>query len=156
MRKATTRPEVILGYIQSRDKFTLVNRQHALAQLIEDAGGRYIWADKSHHVVILNWIRHPVEAVFAAGAKAPKWVGGTQGQTTVAGLIASDPHYGWFKSVQTKRIYTYDLGYQGEWAYPFWDQSLTRPDVMLRETLYAIHPELFSTPPEAQFLRHLK
>lgn len=153
--KAATRPKVMFGYIESRDSFHVVNGRHALAQLIKDVGGRYVLPQQDD-TRTGTYLSLPLEEIYAAGARALTWVGGPQGETRVADLVAGHHYYGWFDAVREKQIYTYDLGYAGYYAYPFWDKSLTHPDVLLRETLYAIHPELFSSPPEAQFLRHLQ
>ncbi|MCP2936711.1 hypothetical protein NK983_28900, partial [Salmonella enterica subsp. enterica serovar Typhimurium] len=38
----------------------------------------------------------------------------------------------------------WDRGYTGAWAYPYQDQSMTRPHVQLAEAIAALHPELAS------------
>lgn len=162
-QQATTRPLVMFGNISGREVFETFVGRSALEQLFKDAGGEYalsrVGSDSSSGAVtsysVGSWQTLPLEQVYALGARASVWVGGPQGVNSVAGLIAEDPRYALFDAVRSAQVYTYDLGYVGNWAYPYWDDALTRPDVLLEETLYALHPELFPVPPEPKFLRDL-
>lgn len=153
-REAPERPRVMAGFASGRDTIETFGGRNQRAQLIHDAGGRYVLAGDPRSSSL---VYEPFEKVYALGAQAPVWLGTLGGRTDVEDLIAANPLHGRFRAVQEGRVFAWDQDYTGAWTFPYQDQSMTRPHVLLAEALRALHPQLSLAPaPDGQpFLRRL-
>jgi len=151
------RPLVMAGFAAGRDTFETFGGRNHRAQLIRDAGGRYV-LDADQNAASLLYL--PFEALYTRAAGATHWIGSMGGQASVANLIAANALHGWFRAAREGRVYAWDRGYSGAWTYPYQDQSMTLPHVLLAEAITVLHPELSdavlsSGAAEPRFLRKL-
>ncbi|WP_235579200.1 ABC transporter substrate-binding protein [Pseudorhodoferax sp. Leaf274] len=155
--QAGTRPDVLAGFASGRATMETFGGHNQRAQLIHDAGGRYVLDDVESPSSLVYL---PFEMVYVRGAQAPVWLGTLGGRASVQSLLEANTLHGWFAAAQAGRVYAWDRGYTGAWAYPYQDQGMTRPHVQLAEAVVALHPELLHlagapVPPAPQFLRKL-
>lgn len=151
---APDRPLVMAGFAAGRDTVETFGGRNQRARLIHDAGGRYALADDARSSSL---VYERFEKVYALAADAPVWLGALGGQASVATLVDANPLHGWFRAAREGRVFAWDTGYTGAWAYPFQDQGMTRPHVQLAEAIRALHPSL-PLPPfdtDTAFLRQL-
>ncbi|KAB8314785.1 ABC transporter substrate-binding protein [Tolypothrix campylonemoides VB511288] len=151
-RHVPTRPKVISGYASTRGTWDLYAAGNQAAALIRDAGGRYFLDAPTHSG---SWVLLPFERVYAQGHDAAVWLGGLDGQYSAGDGPASNPHYRWFDAVRSGRVYAFNKGYLGDYAYPYHDQGMTRPHHALEDAIRALHPGLLP-PGEFHFLRPLR
>lgn len=151
-RHAQTRPKVLAGFASSRDTIETFGGRNQRAQLIRDAGGHYVLDDDQRSSSL---IYVPFEKVYAKGVDSDVWIGTLGGQKNREALVSANVLHGWFPAVAQARVYSWDRGYTGAWAYPFQDQGMTKPHVQLAELIGILHPELAPEPAAPQFLRQL-
>lgn len=151
---APDRPLVMAGFAAGRDTIETFGGRNQHARLIHDAGGRFALADDARSSSL---VFERFEKVYARAADAPVWLGTLGGQASAATLVDANPLHGWFRAAREGRVFAWDQGYTGAWAYPFQDQGMTRPHVQLAEAIRALHPGL-TLPPlvtDTPFLRRL-
>lgn len=135
-----TPPRVMAGTASQRDVIELFGGRNQRAQMLRDAGARYVLDDDRFPG---SWLTTSFERVYAAGADAPFWIGTRPGIQTIDALIAANPHHRWFEAaVGGGNVYALDQGYKGMFAYHFEDQSLNNPHVVLAEIVAVLHPGL--------------
>lgn len=136
--RATSRPMVVSGFAAGRNRFETFGEHNQRARLIADAGGRYVLDGGGTGSLVYL----PFERVYATGASAPAWLGTMGGQASIEAWIAANPLHGRFAAASARNVHAWDRGYTGAWAYPYQDQSMTRPHTQLAEAIAALHPEL--------------
>lgn len=147
-----TRPAVMSGFGAGRGTFETFGAANQRAQLIRDAGGRYVLNDARPSSLLYV----PFEQIYADGARADVWLGTLGGQPGLDAWIRANPLHGWFRPASTGQVYAWDLGYTGAWANPYQDQSMTKPHVQLAEAISVLHPHrLRLASSQYQFLRRL-
>lgn len=150
------RPRVMAGSVSGRAIIELFGGQNQLARLIQDAGGEYVYSD---NLSAGSWLLAPFEKVYAKAASAPVWINAQAGVGSLSALAGRNARHAWFASFRNQQVYARDRGYEGAWAYPYLDQSLTRPDDVLAETIFAIHADSRARPVgvthQPRFLRRL-
>ncbi len=155
-----SRPLVMAGFASGKDSFEIFGGRNHRAQLIRDAGGRYVLdADPRSARKTSSLIYVPFETVYALGHDASYWLDAAGGKATTRELIDANPLNGWFAATRSGNVYAWDLGYIGAWASPYRDQSMNAPDVLLAEAIAALHPELavlVGAGRPNQFLRRLQ
>jgi iron complex transport system substrate-binding protein len=139
VQTASERPTVMAGYAATRSVFETFGGRNQRAQLIADAGGRYALDDSTF---VGSWWITGFERVYVRGAEAPVWIGAPPGMANTDAFLKSNPLHGWFKAVRERRVHVLDVGYKGAWAHHYEDQSMTKPHLLLAETIAVLHPEL--------------
>ncbi|RYX92189.1 MAG: ABC transporter substrate-binding protein [Comamonadaceae bacterium] len=152
-RDLPLRTPVMAGFAAGRDSFEVFGGGNQRAQLIHDAGGRYVLDDEARTSSLLY---RSFENVYARGSDAPVWLGTLGGQPSVEALVATNALHGWFRAAKTHQVHAWDRGYTGAWSFPFQDQGMTRPHIQLAEAIDALHPGLLVMADRpSQFLRKL-
>ncbi len=120
-----------------------------LARLIEDAGGSYVWEDRSTMSVPRD-----LETVLAGAAEVDYWinVGAFESRE---GLLGTDRRFRFFRSLREGRVYNSDLGLSLRGGVPFWERGAQRPDEVLADLGAIFHPELFPDH-EMRYYRRLR
>ena len=155
--QTSVQPKVLAGTASARDVMELFGGRNHRAQLLRDAGGKFVLNNDQFPG---SWLITSFERVYAAGADAPFWIGTRPGIESIEALVAANPHHRWFgNAVHSRNVYATDQGYRGMFAYHLEDQGLNNPHIQLAEIASILHPELrpqltqFSSPP---FIRKLK
>lgn len=107
------------------------------AKLLADAGARYVWADDpSSSALALD-----VEAVLDRAQDADIWLNpGTA--TSLTELAGMDRRYTTFRAFREGRVYNHTEGVTPGGPQDFWETGACRPDLVLRDIVKVLHPEL--------------
>lgn len=148
----SSRPQVLTGSASSRDTWDTSGSRNFLARLIHDAGGEYFLDNVPHSG---SWVQLPLEQVYARAAQAPVWLSSIGGLHAGGASLDANPRYRWFAAVDQRAVYAFNRGYTGDYAYPWADQGMTRPEHALEDAIRVLQPDRLP-PGEFHFLRKLQ
>ena len=57
-------------------------------------------------------------------------------------LIEADPKNGLFRPVKLHKVYNFNKRLLTSTANDFWESAVARPDLLLSDVIYILHPEL--------------
>jgi iron complex transport system substrate-binding protein len=138
-----TRPTILCGAPYSGIWHVPGGRSYT-AQIIEDAGGHYLWRDNSSR----GGVPLDLENVFLRGAHADIWIN-PSGHQTLASLLASDPRFGQFRPAQQNKVYNNTRRATPGGGNPIWESGVVRPDDVLADLIHIFHPDLL---PDHEFV----
>lgn len=135
------------------DGWQIFGGKNALARLIEDAGGDYVFRSDPTSDSIR---RISYELAIDRGVDAPVWLitFDATHRNDLAYRIWNDPRLSAFRSLRENRVYVGHRNFPGL-ANPFWDQGLPNPHVILADVVRILHPELLPDH-ELTFFRKLE
>ena len=128
------KPKVFQGGLFG-DKWYVPGGKSYAVQLINDAGGKYIWSNDQHTgSIALNF-----ENVLLKLPEADIWLnpGLSENRTT---LIKQLPAIKNFKVVKNKQIYTYNLKKGPTGGIIYFEESNAYPDRVLNDLYHIFHP----------------
>jgi iron complex transport system substrate-binding protein len=131
-----SRPLVITGRA-SRGMFTIAGGQSYVARLIEDAGGRYAWADNTSTATTTV----DLEAQLHRASHAAFWINGG-GWKNRADMLADEPRYAAFDAYRRGQVWVYERLQNAAGGNDYWSRSVTRPDLLLADLVKIFHPDL--------------
>lgn len=134
----TTRPQVMFGRIAGRDMWERHGGRNHLAQLVRDAGGEFFLRDQ----IAGSWAPTNFEKVYAGAEEATFWIGSMLNFNDLRSFKDSHPRNDWFRPLRERRVFAYDKGRLGMWRFPWGDQGMTKPHLVLEDLLRTLHPEL--------------
>lgn len=134
----TTRPQVMFGRSAGRDTWERHGGRNYMAQLVYDAGGQFFLRDQ----IAGSWAPTNFEKVYANAEEVKFWIGGMLNFNDLRSFQDSHPRNDWFRPVREQRVFAYDKGRLGMWRYPWGDQGMTKPHLILEDLLRTLHPEL--------------
>jgi iron complex transport system substrate-binding protein len=142
LRKLTAgvseRPEVLVGWPSGRDIWNLNGARNFFAALVADAGGQYFWNDNlSYSLIPAN-----LEQVFDEQRESRIYISRSFSAANRAALAAKHPIMPTLQAFSSGRIWSPDKNTQVHRRPPWQDQSLDHPDVVLKDMIAALHPEL--------------
>ncbi|GAB1415307.1 ABC transporter substrate-binding protein [Paludibacter sp.] len=134
-KSAKTKPSILTGsnfrgtwYVPGGDSF--------MAHLFYDAGGNYFYSDdKSKGSLPLN-----IETVLNNFAQADVWL--NCNFSSINELVNADKKHSLFKPVKSKRVYNFNKRMLKSGANDYWESAIARPDLLLRDVISVLHPEL--------------
>lgn len=136
------KPKVLSGS-NFRGTWYMPGGNSFMAHLFADAGGAYFYADDdSKGSLPLN-----VESVLNHFAQADVWL--NCNFTTLDELLKTDKKHALFKPVASKRVYNFNKRMLPSTANDFWESAVARPDLLLRDVISILHPDLI---PEHQLI----
>ena len=140
MKKLTdsvsSRPTVFSGFSYDGTWYMPGGKSYA-AQLLQDAGANYLWADvESEGSVPLDF-----EAVFERASGADYWVNMSQDWQKKEDAIAADPLYGNLTALQNNNAYNNNVQLNKTGGNDYWESGLVNPDVILADLIKIFHPE---------------
>ncbi|MDG1385761.1 MAG: ABC transporter substrate-binding protein [Flavobacteriaceae bacterium] len=144
--RTKTKPTILAGAIY-QDAWYLPGGDSYLAQLFEDANTNYLWkGDTQTGSLALS-----IETVLEKGQQADYWF--APGQHT-SYFILEEEHvlYSKFKATQTKRIFTYARSKGSTGGLLFFESGATRPDLVLKDIIHHLYPELYTAYVPTYFL----
>lgn len=109
----------------------------SVAQLIQDAGGDYIWKqDTSAGSLPLSF-----EEVYQKAHQANIWLN-TSSASAISDILKQDKRYAQFDALKNKAVYHY-IKHQNALGYsPYWETGILYPDRILNDLTLIFHPEL--------------
>lgn len=134
------RPKVLLGN-EYQGTWYMPGGKSFMAQLLEDAGAHYHWRTTDQTGAIpLNF-----EAVYPIALEADVWLNITDPARQTgkkSDLLQANYRYADFKSVQNNRLYSFTKRLDENGVNDYWESSLYRPDLLLADYIYILHPDL--------------
>lgn len=109
------------------------------AQMIADAGARYVFGD-DRGTASLTFA--DLEVVLDRAADAEFWINAAVQYQTLADIEAEEPRLAALPAAQSGNVWNYDLGGNATGALPFWELGVLRPDLILLDLIKIFHPEL--------------
>lgn len=107
------------------------------AQIIADAGGEYLWANRQGTgSLFLSF-----EQVLDDAQEAEFWIGPAQ-FTAYSQMENANVHYKEFESFQNKKVYTYSAKKGATGGVVFYEEATNRPDLLLKDYVKVLHPHL--------------
>ena len=143
-RKALTRnlpadkkPTVFVGSLWRGTWFMSGGKTYA-AQLLEDAGARYLWADnESQRSLSLDF-----ETVYDRAHDADFWLTMRNEWRSRNDVAAEDERYGNFKSFKSGNVFNANARLNEHGGNDYWETGFIEPDVLLTDIIRILHPDL--------------
>lgn len=107
-----------------------------ITKLIYDAGGDY----KYKNEVSTGSLPLSFEVVLDDMVDADFWIGPRA--QTMNELEARDERYELFKSFREGNVYTFNKRISENGGNDYWESGMTRPDIILKDVIKILHPEL--------------
>lgn len=130
------RPLVLAGSA-FQGTFYASGGQSYVAQTIEAAGGRYVFADDTGTASIAF---PDLEIVLDRAADAPFWINSAIAYRSLADIEADDPRLSALAAVQSGAVWNYDLISTPAGGVAFFELGVLRPDLVLRDLIEIFHP----------------
>lgn len=108
-----------------------------VAQLIEDAGGDYVWADDESTGALF----FDIESVFAEAGDADVWINpGTW--TSLEQGAAEDERFTEFASFTNGEVYNYNRRIGPGGGNDYFESGALNPHIVLNDLIWVLHPNL--------------
>lgn len=134
---AAARPYVMTGFVYQGRWSTSGGKSYE-ARTIDDAGGRYVWADNSS----TGPVYVSLEAELNKAHDADFWINGSLYWTSHTQMLSEEPRYRNFKAWQTQRVWNNDKGANANGGQPYQEEGPYRPDLVLGDLVAIFHPNL--------------
>lgn len=136
---ATTKPTILSGAL-FKDIWYLPAGDSFQAQFLKDANADYLWKDSEG----TGSLSLSIESVLDKAATAEIWIGPGRYQT-YEDLKKASELYAQFAPFKQKKVFTIGntIGETGGTMY--YELAPTRPDIVLKDLIKAIHPDLLPT-----------
>lgn len=133
---AKSSPRVMVG-LPFRDSWWIPGGKSYLAQLIADAGGKYVAdSDSSHESFVIS-----LEEAFLLSSEADIWinVGNVKSREEI---LMEDSRFSSFPLYKKGRIYNNNRISTPAGGNDFWESGTLHPDMVLSDLIRIFHPEL--------------
>ena len=133
-QSATERPTVMFN-TPYRDTWYMPSSRSYAIQLVEDAGGRYIY-DGNH-----GTSSQPIdlEQAYLLTREADYWINVGQ-YTSIEDLRRAYPRFSEAKAVRERRVYSADRRKTEKGGSDFWESAVVNPDVVLSDLVAVLQP----------------
>lgn len=145
------RPEVMVGASGNKDEWQLHGGRNFMASLIQDAGGRYFW---QRDQIAGSLVFTTFERALDASERTLFWTTAPWSGTSLKAILGLDARLKLFRPVRDRNVHGWIKGSNIPWRYPYSDQSLDKPHVVLADLISVLHPELLPDY-KRQYLRRL-
>jgi iron complex transport system substrate-binding protein len=135
-QKANSKPTVVQGAI-FENQWYLPHGNSWGSVFIHDAGGKYIWSESKG----TGSLSLPFETVLEKAGNADFWIGPAQ-FTSLKEMTTDNPHYAQFKAFRDKKVYSFSNKKGKTGGLVFYELAPNRPDLVLKDMLKILHPEL--------------
>src|SRR5690606_4847038 len=129
-------PTVLSGAMH-KDIWYLPSGTSSEAMLLKDANANYLWSETTDKGSLsLNF-----EVVFAKAKDADIWISPSY-YPSLEAIEKANPHYTKFKAFQNKAVYSFVNTTEKTGGVTYFEMSMARPDLVLKDLIKIIHPEL--------------
>lgn len=135
-QSTTERPTVMFN-TPYRDTWYMPSSRSYAVQLVEDAGGRYIY-DGNH-----GTSSQPIdlEQAYLLTREADYWINVGQ-YSSIEDLRRAYPRFSGAKAVREGRVYSADRRKTAKGGSDFWESAVVNPDVVLSDLVAVLQPDL--------------
>jgi len=135
--KVDSKPEVMLG-LPWQNAWYITPGNSYLSNLIDDAGGNYIWKDiTADYAMPMN-----IENVFVKAENAEYWLN-TGDASSLSQIYAIDRRYAFMQPVINGNVYNNNKRISPGGGNDYWESGTIKPHIILKDIASIIHPELF-------------
>jgi iron complex transport system substrate-binding protein len=141
------KPEVLLGapwedvwYVSPANSYT--------GRLIEDAGGHYLYSDLSEE----HSVPFSVEAVFERATEADIWLNPGTAES-LADISAADHRMTRLPVCKQGSVWNNRKRMTARGGNDYWESAVVRPDLLLKDFVSIIHPELLPEHRQYYYMR---
>lgn len=147
---ATERPTVMFN-TPYRDTWYMPSTRSYAVRIVEDAGGRYVY-DGNHGTA-----SQPIdlELAYVLTREADYWINVGQ-YATLEDLRRDNPRFVGAKAVREGRVYSPDRRATAKGGSDFWESAVVNPDVVLRDLVAILHPELNLVSEELTYYKRIE
>jgi iron complex transport system substrate-binding protein len=135
-KKATSKPTILAGAM-FEDAWFVPQGDSWGSLFLRDAQADYLWKETKG----TGGLSLPFETVFEKAKDADFWIGPGQ-FSTLDEMKKTNPHYSQFKAFKTKNVYSYSIKKGKTGGIIYFESSPNRPDLVLKDILKIVHPEL--------------
>lgn len=142
------RPTVMLN-TPWNDSWAMPSVKSYVARLVEDAGGDYIYKKNTSNG------SEPIglETAYGLIREADVWLNVGMA-TTMDELKTMNPKFKDAKAIRENKVYNNNLRTTPGGGNDYWESGAVRPDIVLRDLIKILHPELISE--DLYYYRHLE
>lgn len=134
--QAINSPSLLAGAMY-KDVWYLPGGKSWQAKFLEDANANYLYADTKEN----GSLSKSFEAVLDQANNAEFWIAPAQ-FTSYSEMLESSQHYAEFKAFQEKKIFTIAKTKGEKGGVLYYELAPNRPDLVLRDLVGILHPEL--------------
>lgn len=135
-KKATLKPTVLCGAM-FQDQWYVPQGESWASLFLQDAQANYLWKTTKG----TGSLTLPFEKVLEKAQDAEFWI--APGDfSSLKEMSDSNPHYSEFASFQNKKVYSYGVNKGAKGGIIYFELSPTRPDLVLKDFIKILHPEL--------------
>ena len=129
-----THPTVMAGS-NFKGTWYMPGGQSYMGQLFADAGATYFYSDNAEN----GSLPLSFETVLHHFAQADVWLNAPT--ATMHELLAMDERHQLFKAAQNGCVYGFYARTRAGGANDFWESGVVRPDLILQDLMWALHPD---------------
>ena len=138
-KKTNSKPTIMAGAM-FEDQWYLPKGNSWGCSFLNDANGNYLWKKtKGTGSLSLSF-----EKVFEIAKNADFWIGPGQ-FSSLSEMEKTNKHYMQFKAFQDKKIYSFSSRKGKTGGVIFYELAPNRPDLVLKDLVKILHPELLPT-----------
>ena len=147
---ASERPTVMFN-TPYRDTWYMPSTRSYAVRIVEDAGGQYVY-DGNHGTA-----SQPIdlEQAYVLTREADYWINVGQ-YATLEDLRRDNPRFVGAKAVREGRVYSSDRRATAKGGSDFWESAVVNPDVVLRDLVAILHPELNLVSEELTYYKRIE
>ncbi len=135
-KNTKNQPTIFAGAIYENQWF-LPQGESWAAYFLKEANGNYLWkTSKGTGSLALSF-----ESVLEKAKDADFWVGPGQ-FTSIQEILENNPNYIHFKAVKTKNVYSFSTKKGKTGGIIYYEQAQNRPDLVLKDIVKILHPEV--------------
>ena len=147
---ATERPTVMFN-TPYRDTWYMPSSRSYAVRIVEDAGGQYVY-DGNHGTTSQSI---DLELAYVLTREADYWINVGQ-YATLEDLRRDNPRFVGAKAVREGRVYSSDRRATAKGGSDFWESAVVNPDVVLRDLVAILHPELNLVSEELTYYKRIE
>jgi iron complex transport system substrate-binding protein len=136
MVKQLDQPKVLSGATW-KDTWYLPYGNSWQGKILNDAGANYIYKETQGN----GSLAYNVEKVLTDGQDAEYWIAPGQ-YTSYEKMLADNMSYVLFDAFKNKQIYTHALTVGAKGGVTYYEEASMRPDLVLKDLVKILHPEL--------------
>ncbi|HCI55665.1 MAG TPA: ABC transporter substrate-binding protein [Bacteroidales bacterium] len=136
-KKIDSKPEVMLG-LPWQNVWYITPGNSYLSNLIDDAGGNYIWKELTANYAVPMGI----ENVFVKAEHAEYWLN-TGDASSLSQIFAIDRRFAFLPPVIKGNVYNNNKRISQGGGNDYWESGTIKPHIILKDIASIIHPELF-------------
>jgi iron complex transport system substrate-binding protein len=141
-------PSVLIGNSYKGTWYAVGGKSY-MARLISDAGAEYYWkSDSSTGGIPLSF-----EAVLQKQKDADYWLNANA--ESLSEIVNIEPRCNKFSAFQNGKVYHYNKRKNPEGGLDYYESGVVRPDLLLKDLIIILHPELVTNNEQTVYWKKL-